>query len=83
MRITRTLLAAAALVAAVSGGTASALSAEPCPPGYYGVVVEHDGRETQVCNNLAYTSDCPSGDGTVVHVGGRYVSACLRQVIGS
>lgn len=42
---------AAALVGA-GAGTASALSAEPCPYGYTGVIIEHNGRQTSVCQNL-------------------------------
>ena len=81
MRLTRLALVAVAAAASLGGGTASALSAAPCPSGYYGVIVEHNGQYTTVCTNLAHVDSCPNGDGVVVWVSGRYVSACLRQII--
>lgn len=83
MRFTRLVVAAVAAAASLSagGGTASALGAAPCPSGYYGVIVEHNGQYTTVCTNLAHVESCPNGDGVVVWVSGRYVSACLRQII--
>lgn len=80
MRFTRFAVAAFVAAASLAGGqSAGALSAEPCPAGYYGVIVEHEGRQTSVCTNLAHLESCPSGIGTVVWVSGRYISACVAK----
>ena len=50
-KIAVTTVMAAALVG-VTAGTASALSAQACAPGYQGVIVEHNGQYTSVCTNL-------------------------------
>lgn len=42
---------AAALVGATAG-TAAALEAYPCPAGYTGVIIEHNGKQTSVCQNI-------------------------------
>lgn len=81
MRLIRITVAAAAVAASLGAGSASALGVEACPDGYYGVVVENNGQRTKVCTNLAHTEACPSGDGVVVWVSGRYVSACLREIV--
>lgn len=80
MRLTRIALAAVAVAASFAGGNASALSAAPCPAGYYGVIVENNGQQTSVCTNLAHVESCPSGSGYAVYVSGRYVSGCLKAI---
>lgn len=50
-KLALTTALAAALVGA-SAGAASALSAEPCPSGYTGVIIEHEGKQTSVCQNI-------------------------------
>ena len=51
----RKLALATALAAAIVGlgaGSASALEAYPCPAGYTGVIIEHNGKQTSVCQNI-------------------------------
>lgn len=80
MRLTRIALAVAAAAASLTGvQSASALSAEACAAGYYGVVIENNGSYTSLCTNLAYTTSCPSGTGTVVWIAGKHVSACTAK----
>lgn len=54
----RKLAVTTALAAALVGATAGAafadplVDATPCPDGYTGVIVEHNGRQTSVCQNI-------------------------------
>lgn len=80
MRFTRIALAVAAAAASLTGvQSASALGAEACASGYYGVIIENNGSYTSVCTNLVYTTPCPTGTGTVVWVAGKHVSACTAK----
>lgn len=50
-KIALTTVLAAALVG-VGASAATALDTYPCPTGYTGVIVEHNGHQTSVCQNV-------------------------------
>lgn len=55
MRLAKKIAFTTVVAAALVGGTAgaaSALSAQACANGYEGVIVEHNGNYTSVCQNL-------------------------------
>lgn len=54
MRLAKIAFTTIATVALVGGTavSASALSAQACANGYEGVIVEHDGHYTSVCQNI-------------------------------
>jgi uncharacterized protein involved in exopolysaccharide biosynthesis len=54
MRLTSKIVATVAVVAfSVAGaGSAFALTAEPCPEGYKGVIIDNNGQQTSVCQNF-------------------------------
>ena len=81
MRLTRLALAAVLAGSAFAGvQSASALSAQACPSGYQGVVIENNGSYTSVCFNLVAVKPCTRGTGYDLWVGGKHVSGCVAAV---